>query len=250
MTNRLEDLQRILEEVRQNPDNVSSETRKYFWKLVRQIKRNPHPNDDEIVLASEIRGLLFEVDRGRTFRLGPALALMILLGLGPLITYIWLLGTPLDWSNVFGWSLTDLWTLVLRFVCVMGVVAFFYPLGRVIAGKVLGIRLLGMCRDEYYEPTIKIDYVSFLKAPASNRKWFFFFAGFWTIITSIIVGVLGLFIGGDLTGFIPAFVLLIFEGYVVAKGSAKKSSGEMGHYNREKKIEKAWKIRLAEEQQS
>ena len=247
MTERLQELARIREEVMQDPENVTSETRKYFWKLVRQIKREPHPNDDEIVVAAEVRDILFEVDRGRTFRTGPALTVMILLGLGPLLAYYWLLASPLDWSNILSWTPTDIWLFVLRFFCVMGVVAFFYPLGRVIAGRVLGIRILGMCRDDYYEPTIKIDYVSFLKAPANRRKWFFFFAGLWTIITSVAIGLVGFFIGGDITGFIPAIFLFVFEGYVVLKGSPTRSSGEMGHYNREKKIEKAWKRRLAEE---
>ena len=152
VTERLQELAHIREEVMQDPENVTSETRKYFWKLVRQIKREPHPNEDEIVVAAEVRDILFEVDRGRTFRTGPALTLMILLGLGPLLAYFWLLDPPLDWSNILGWTPADLWLFVIRFLCVMGVVAFFYPLGRVIAGKVLGIRILGMCRDDYYEP--------------------------------------------------------------------------------------------------
>lgn len=246
MTERLQELERIKAEVIQDPENVSRETRKYFWKLIRQIKRMPHPDDDEISIAAEVRNILFEVDRGRTFRTGPALATMILLGIGPLLAYLWLLDSPLDWSNAIGWTLAELWLFILRLFCVMGVVAFFYPLGRVIAGKVLGIRILGMCRDAYYEPTIKIDYVSFLKAPANKRKWFFFFAGLWTIITSLAIGIFGFFIAMDITGFIPAIVLLIFEGYAIRKGSPKRSFGEMGHYNREKRIERVWRKRLAE----
>jgi hypothetical protein len=86
--------------------------------------------------------------------------------------------------------------------------------------------------------------VSFLKAPPPKRKWFFFFSGLWTIITSILAGAVGFFVGGDITPFIPAIFLILFEGYVVLTGTAKKSRGEMGHYNREKKIEKAWKKKL------
>ncbi|MHA2386904.1 MAG: hypothetical protein ACXAEE_11905, partial [Candidatus Thorarchaeota archaeon] len=129
---------------------------------------------------------------------------------------------------------------------IMGVVAFFYPIGRLIAGKALGIRLLGICRDELYEPTIKIDYVTFLKSTPPRRKWFFFFAGIWTAITSLIVGVVGLVIGGDITGFLPAVFILLFEGYVVYSGNPSPSRGEMGHYNREKKIERVWRKKLAE----
>ncbi|MFW9845648.1 MAG: hypothetical protein ACFFD6_02785 [Candidatus Thorarchaeota archaeon] len=247
MTDRLQELERIRDEVRNDPKNVSPETRKYFWKLVRQIKRETQPDNNEISVASEVRDILFDVNRGRTYPLGPSLAIMILLGLLPLVFYLWLLQTSLVWSNVLGWTLADVWQVVLRFLCVMGVVAFFYPLGRFIAGKVLGIRLLGMCRDEYYEPTIRIDYVTFLKATPPKRKWFFFVGGFWTVITSLVMGLMGLALAGDFTGFIPAVLLVLFEGYVVYSGNPSPTRGEMGHYNREKKIERVWRKRLAGE---
>jgi hypothetical protein len=246
VTERLKELERVHEEVRQDPHNVSDDTRKYFWKLVRQIKRETNPDEKEIAVAAEVRDLLFEASRGKTYRLGVTLGIMILIGMVPLLVYLWLLQTPLIWSNILGWTMADVWQFIFRFLCIMGVVALFYPVGRLIAGKALGIRLLGICRDQYYEPTIKIDYVTFLKAPPPKRKWFFFFAGFWTIITSIILGMVGLVIGGDVTGFIPAAVLLLFEGHVVYSGNPSPSKGEMGHYNREKKIEKVWRRKLAE----
>ncbi|MFX0054983.1 MAG: hypothetical protein ACFFAD_08660 [Candidatus Hermodarchaeota archaeon] len=245
MTDRLSELERVREEVRQDPKNVSSDTRKYFWKLVRQIKREPSPNEDEIIVAAEVRDILFEATRGRTYPLGSTLAIMIVIGLVPLLAYLWLLQTPLIWNNILSWTLADVWQVILRFICVMGVVAFFYPIGRLLAGKALGIRLLGICRDEYYEPTIKIDYVTFLKAIPARRKWFFFFAGIWTAITSLIVGMMGLVIGGDITGFLPVVFILLFEGYVVYSGNPSPSRGEMGHYNREKKIERAWRKKMA-----
>ncbi len=248
MSERLQELEKIREEVKEDPKNVPLDRRKHFWKLVRQIKRETNPDDGEIEIASEIRNILFEADRGKTYRTGPALVLMTVFGLGTLLAYFWLLGTPLDWSNILAWTLTDLWALFLRFLAVMGVVAFFYPWGRVIAGRVLGIRIMGMCKSEYHEPAMKIDYVTFLKARPSNRKWFFFFAGLWTAITSIAVGGVGLIYAGDLTAFIPALLILLFEGKVLASGSPKRTSGEMGHYNREKKIEKAWKKRLGNEE--
>jgi hypothetical protein len=246
MTEKLTELERVREEVRQAPHTVSDDTRKYFWKLVRQIKREPSPNEEEIVVAAEVRDLLFEASRGKTYRLGSTLGIMILIGMVPLLVYLWLLQTRVIWSNILGWTMADVWQFIFRFLCIMGVVALFYPLGRLIAGKALGIRLLGICRDQYYEPTIKIDYVTFLMAPPPKRKWFFFFAGFWTVITSIILGITGLVIGGDITGLIPAIILLLFEGYVVYSGNPSASKGEMGHYNREKKIERAWKRKSAE----
>jgi hypothetical protein len=231
--------------VLQNPKEVPSETRKLFWKLVRQIKRSPQPDDEEVVKAAEIRNILFELNRGRTFSLGPVLALETILGLLALWGYLWALETTLDWGLIFAWSFPQWLNFGLRFLFVFAIIAFLYPIGRVIAGKWAGIKLEGMCRDHLYEPTVKIDYVTFLKAPAWKRKWFFFFAGFWTVITSFWVWIVGMLIAVDYTALIPAIILALGEGAVVVSGNASPMRGEMGHYNREKKIERAWKKNLA-----
>jgi len=245
MTIRLTELEEIYSIVIQNPKEVQKETRKQFWKIIRQIKRNPKPDDGEVLKASEIRNILFEANRGRTYSLIPVLALETVLGLLALWGYIWALETPLDWTGILGWSFSNWLNFGMRFLLVFAIIAFFYPIGRVIAGKWAGIKLEGMCRDQYYEPTVKIDYVTFLKTPASKRKWFFFFAGFWTVITSLWVWIVGLILAGDHTALIPAAILLFFEGVVVLSGNASSTRGEMGHYNREKKIERVWKKNLA-----
>jgi hypothetical protein len=248
LSERLAELERIREEVAANPKEVPRETRKYFWKLVRQIKRETSPNDDEILLAAEIRNILFKASRGGTYPLVPILFIELLGGVIMVWYYLTLLQTPLDWSAIGGWGLPGWGLFALRFMTIMAMVFFFYPFGRLIAGKWAGIEFEGMCRDQFYEPTLKIDYVSFLKARPPKRKWLFFFAGFWTILTSFLAGVLGFVLGGDITGFIPAAFLFLGEGYAVYNGGSKHTFGEMGHYNREKKIEKAWKKRLAKEQ--
>lgn len=245
MTERLVELEEIHSKVVQNPKEVPSETRKRFWKIVRQIKRNPRPDEQEVIKASEIRNILFEANRGRTYSLGPVLILETILGLLALWGYIWALGTPLDWMGVLGWGLSDWLSFGIRFLFVFAVIAFLYPIGRVIAGRWAGIKLDGMCKDQYYEPTVKIDYVTFLKAPASKRKWFFFFAGFWTVITSLWLWIVGMVLAGDYTALIPAIILTLFEGSVVLSGNPSSTRGEMGHYNREKRIEGVWKKNLA-----
>lgn len=245
MTDRLVELEEIHSKVVQNPKEVPSETRKRFWKIVRQIKRNPRPDEQEVIKASEIRNILFEANRGRTYSLGPVLILETILGLLALWGYIWALGTPLDWMGVLGWGLSDWLSFGIRFLFVFAVIAFLYPIGRVIAGRWAGIKLDGMCKDQYYEPTVKIDYVTFLKAPASKRKWFFFFAGFWTVITSLWLWIVGMVLAGDYTALIPAIILTLFEGSVVLSGNPSSTRGEMGHYNREKRIERVWKKNLA-----
>jgi hypothetical protein len=245
MTERLTQFEEIYYIVKQNPKEVPVETRKQFWKLVRQIKRNPRPDEQEVLKAAEIRNILFEANRGRTYPLGPTLFLEIILGLLAIFGYIWLLGTPLNWNVIFTWTLSDWTTLVLRFLCVFFAIAFLFPIARVIGGKWAGIKLLGMSTSQRNEPAVKIDYVTFLKAPASKRKWFFFFSGVWNIIIALWLWILGMYLANDYTALIIFIMFTLFEGAVVLSGSPSSGLGEMGNYNREKRIERAWKKNLA-----
>ena len=124
-------------------------------------------------------------------------------------------------------------------------IAFLFPFARVIGGKWAGIKLLGMSTSQANEPAVKIDYVTFLKAPASKRKWFFFFSGIWNVITSIWLWVLGMYLALDYTALIPAIIFSVFEGAVVLSGNPSSSRGEMGNFNRERRIERVWKKNLA-----
>jgi hypothetical protein len=245
MSERLLELEEIHSVVVQNPKEVPSETRKRFWKIVRQIKRNPRPDEQEIIKASEIRNILFEANRGRTYSLVPVLLLETILGLLSLWGYIWALGTPLEWSGIFTWALSDWITFVLRFLFVFFCIAFLFPIGRVIGGKWAGIKLLGMSTSQRNEPAVKIDYVTFLKAPASKRKWFFFFSGVWNIITSFCLWILGMLLALDYSALLIVIIFSLFEGIVVLSGNPSSSRGEMGNYNREKRIEQVWKKNLA-----
>jgi hypothetical protein len=237
MSERLQQLQELQRVISGNPNNVSKETRLRFWKIVREIKRETQPDEKEVLLAAEVRNILFTSNQGRTYALGPSLALMAFLGILGFLGYVWTLGLHLDWMQILSWSLSDWSNFGLRFLFVFAAIAFFYPFGRLIAGRWSGIKIEGMCRDQYYEPTLKIDYVTFLKASASRRKWFFFFAGAWTAITAFLLGIVGLVLDLDFTAFIPAILIALFEGYVISSGNVKPSGGEMGHYNREKRIE-------------
>ena len=245
MTERLAELEKIHTVVIQNPQEVPSETRKRFWKIVRQIKRNPRPDEKEVIKASEIRNILFEVDRGRTYPLGPVLLLETLLGILALLGYIWALSTPLDWIGILEWGVPGWINFGIRFLCVFLIITFLFPIGRVIGGKWAGIKLLGMSTSQRNEPAVKIDYVTFLKTSASKRKWFFFFSGVWNIITSLWLWILGMYLAWDYTAFITVFIFTLFEGAVVLSGNPSSARGEMGNYNREKRIERVWKKNLA-----
>jgi hypothetical protein len=145
------------------------------------------------------------------------------------------------------WSMSDWWIFLRRLGSLLGATFFFYPLGRLIGGKWAGIRIDGMSRGMYGEPTLKIDYESFLLASPSKRKWFFFFAGAWTIITSLALGLVGLLQVGDLCGVLTALFLAVSEGAAIVSGTTKNIGGEMAHYNREKKIEEVWKRSLEDQ---
>ncbi|MHA2359244.1 MAG: hypothetical protein ACXAB5_03145, partial [Candidatus Thorarchaeota archaeon] len=92
MSDTLQKLEEIEEIVSQDPKITPPEIRKQFWRIVRQIKRNPHPDITEVQKAAKIRNVLFKEKRGRTYPLWPCVILLTLLGvLGPTIWYLRLL---------------------------------------------------------------------------------------------------------------------------------------------------------------
>ena len=155
--------------------------------------------------------------------------------------YVIALLIPVSWFNILSWSLSEIFVILARFFSLFLVIALFYPYGRLIAGEKFGIKFDGMYFSHQKEPGLKIEYESFLKAKPANRKWFFFSSGLWTLIVAFGFGVLGWFYAGDIIGFAVSAVFLCFYAYVIGSGTPKNSRGEMGHYNREKKIENAWK---------
>ena len=72
----------------------------------------------------------------------------------------------------------------------------------------------------------------------------FFFAGLWTIITSLALGLVGFILVGDYCGIITGLFLGISEGLAIWSGTTHNVGGEMAHYNRERKIERAWRKNL------
>ena len=246
MNDRQQSLLEIEQIVSKDSKNVDAETKTRFWKLVRQIKRSPSPDEIEVVIATRIRNQLFEARRGRTYPLWPSIGTFFLLGLlFPTIWYLQLLSVPLDASNILSWTMSEWWVFLGRLGSLMSVTFFFYPFGRLIAGKWAGIKIDGMSRGMYSEPTLKIDYETFLLTSPPKRKWFFFFAGAWTIITLFLLGLVGWLIAGDISWIIPVVFLTISEGLAILSGSTHNLGGEMAHYNRERRIEKAWKRKLA-----
>jgi len=245
MSERMSELERILSEVK-GADEVSKPTRKQFWKLVRQIKRENDPDISEIKTATRIRNILFDMDRGKTYALGPFVAAETILGILSFVLYLYGVNTPVSWLNLLSWGFPEIIAVFLRFMGIFLMIAFFYPFGRLIAGTIFGIRLEAIWFSDNKEPGLKIDYETFLLAKPSRRKWFFFFSGLWTMITGVGTGLIGWFIAGDILGFIIGAFFVGFYTYVIGTGVIYPNRGEMSQYNREKKIEKVWKERYAE----
>ena len=176
MSDRLSALEAIYEQIGENPDDVSKETRRQFWKLVRQIKRDVEPDTSEVKKATQIRNILFDLDRGRTYSIGPFLGVQTVFGILAFLGFLYGLSTTVNWLAIWTWTLTEIVAVIIRFLGLFFVVALFYPYGRLIAGKAFGIKMEVMCFDEFHEPTLKIDYETFLLAKPSRRKWFFFFS--------------------------------------------------------------------------
>lgn len=245
MSNRTVELERILNLVKTSTSDVPKETRREFWKLVRQIKREVKPDRAEVTIAAEIRDILFMLDRGKIYPIAPFLGLEIVGGFLAFMVFLYGMATPVNWIAITTWTLTEIFAVVVRFLGLFFVVALLYPCGRFIAGKLFSIQIDAWCFDEYKEPTLKIDYVTFLLAPPNRRKWFFFISGLWTLILSMFTGFVGFILGGDILGFTFSLFLILFYVYVIGTGTTSHGRGEMAHYNREKKIEKSWRLKFA-----
>jgi len=223
---------------------VPKQTRKQFWKLIRQIKRETDHDISEVKKATQIRNILFDKDRGRTYSIGPILVTQTILGILAFVLYLYGLNTPVSWLSLLSWGFSEIFAVFLRFTGIFLMIAFFYPYGRLIAGTILGIKLEAIWFSDNKEPGLKIDYETFLLATPSQRKWFFFFAGLWTMITGVGTGIIGWFIAGDILGFIFGAFFIGFYAFVIGTGVTYPNRGEMSQYNREKKIERAWKKNL------
>ncbi len=243
LSTRQNELDEIFEVVSSTTE-VPKQTRKQFWRLVREIKRETDHDISEVEKATEIRNILFDMDRGKTYSLGPFVAAQTILGILSFVLYLHALNTPVSWLNFLSWGFPEIIALFLRFMGIFLMIAFFYPYGRLIAGKVLGIKIEAMGFSKYKEPALKIDYETFLLATPSRRKWFFFFSGLWTMTIAVGTGLIGWFIAGDILGFILGAFFICFYVFVIGTGVTYPNRGEMSQYNREKKIEKAWKKKL------
>jgi hypothetical protein len=235
----LEELKWMRRNIEKNYANLDPAIRPKFWRLVGQIKRLPSPSHELILEASLARNLLYEQRLGRAIPLY-WLVLWFFAGISFILYYLWLL---LYQGRPSGDLIEDLELGAI----VAGAMFFFYPFGRVIAGKLTGISFDGISRDIYYLPTLKINYTSYLRASPPGRLMFFFMSGYWTAICMILIGYMGYWLKGESMAIIFGLVLGAAETLGAIFGG--KWAGELGHFHRELKIVRDWRKNLRTERQ-
>lgn len=229
-----EELEWIHRSVARDIANLDYAVHPQFWRLVGQIKRMPSPDPAVIAEASTIRNLFYEDRLGKSISLR-WLSLWFVCGVSFITYYIWML---LVADRPTGDLLDDAELGAI----VAAAMFFLYPFGRIIAGKLTGIGFDGISRDIYYLPTLKINYPTYLRAPAPNRLWFFFMSGYWTASTMILIGSVGYLLKGEWMAIAFGLILACAETLGAIFGG--KWGGELGHFNRELKIVRDWKNNL------
>ncbi len=235
----LEELNQIHNEIQSNPKLVDKAIRQRFWRLVGHIKRQPAPDKASIRKVTEIRDLLYEARLGKPRSL-KWLTFWFLAGTLGLLYYLWIVLFDLQHTGNF-W-IDILYVYIFPGATVAAIVFCYYPFGRLLAGKALGIRLDGITRDIYYLPTLKINYYTYLTASPPRRQWFFFIAGYWTAFTALWVGTIGFILGGEWVGI--AFGLILGGLETLGAIIGGKWGGELGHFHRERRIVQDWKRNL------
>jgi hypothetical protein len=172
-----------------------------------------------------------------------------------MLTYLWIINLELKWSllifiifiggTIIYEIIADYFSIEIlknlnRYMALASVPAF-YLYGRLIGGIIGNIQFDGVSRDVFYLPTLKINYKTYLLAPATARQWIFFFGGIGTVVTSLIASTIVLIFYNDPLLFL--FPILLFFGEILdyAGVAGFLSGGEFNHLKREHKIIRDWK---------
>lgn len=117
----------------------------------------------------------------------------------------------------------------------------FYLWGRLVGGYIGKIQFDGVSRDVFYLPTMKINYKSYLTAPAPSRQWIFLFGGLGTVFTFLLVSSVVFLVYND--PFLYIFPILLFLGELLDYMNLAGPLGgaEFNHLRREHKIIRDWK---------
>ena len=117
----------------------------------------------------------------------------------------------------------------------------FYLWGRIIGGNIGKIKFDGVSRDIFFLPTMKINFKSYLLAPAPARQWIFLCGGLGTVITSTIASTIVFILYNDPILYVLPIFLLIGELFDFFNLAGPLGGAEFNHLRRERKIIRDWK---------
>ncbi|MFW9906247.1 MAG: hypothetical protein ACFFFH_18145, partial [Candidatus Thorarchaeota archaeon] len=171
-----------------------------------------------------------------------------------MLGYLWIINISLKWSLaiiiaiVGGTIVGDLLITVISIdllielnrYLMFAAIPCFYLHGRYIGGLISGIKFDGVSRDVFYLPTLKINYRSYLLAKPPARQWIFFCGGIGTVVTSVVVATIQLFVFGDIFWYLIPILLFLGELLDFLNLAGPLSGGEFKHLKRERRIIRAW----------
>lgn len=132
-----------------------------FWRVVRQVKRDP-------ALIDEYADRIADVDR-RAFEAWARLVLPIAVGRSVLWS-----GTLAALAIIaVGYYVDEFWRGVLLLAGTGGLLLTTHGLGHLIAGRLVGIRFTHWFVADLRrpQPGVKTDYATYLRTPPRRRAW-------------------------------------------------------------------------------
>lgn len=132
-----------------------------FWRVVAAVKKDP-------ALVDRYAERIAAIDQ-TAFR-GWAL-LVVPLGLG---TVLALLAVAIGLFAIgLAYPLEGLWAVVLFFGGLVALLPSTHGLAHLVVGRLLSIRFTAWFVESVWrpQPGVKVDYASYLRAPARNRAW-------------------------------------------------------------------------------
>lgn len=190
---------------------------KVFWNILNQVKRDKI-NDNELLeqIASISQKRFREsVSFTLSIPLGNLLAIVITIAAIGMAFFI-----KSDW---------------ILYICALVLMATLHPLSHYLTGGLLGIRF-----THYYlngparvEPTLKIDYFSYLKTSGRSRALMHVSGVMGTVVAPLITAVIALNRGADTVAgnlFIVFLILIVFELLTSTKaGDLMRARREYGY---------------------
>lgn len=188
-----------------------------FWRIINQVKRDKI-NDDELL------GLIADISQKR---FGEKVSFTLSVPLGNLLELAVTIA-----AVILAFQINSDWMLYISALVLM---TTLHPLSHYLIGTLLGIRFTHYYLDgpARFEPTLKIDYFSYLKASARARALMHASGVVGTVAAPLIAAGIALDKGASTAAtylFILFLALIIFELLTSTKiGDLMRAKREYGH---------------------